>query len=181
MTTTAAVRVKSQMERALGDIPVLALDLDSLKCAQVTASNFSDWGCCLVGADVGVLNRNIAVKIDDADEFLRGRVTGRKKNYVTVLFLRELGTQHEKRAEKRYAMTAAARVCDMARKSEIKCVITDASKSGCRIEGEGLESLPDEVLVFVQTFDQPVRGTVAWKTKSSAGLRLFWNGARSIV
>ncbi|WP_417690991.1 PilZ domain-containing protein [Roseibium sp.] len=164
-----------------GALSVLAMDLDTLKCVETTAENFSDWGCRLSGIGLGVLNRNIAVKLEGADEFQKGKVTGRKHGYITVIFRKDVHPQHEKRAERRYAVTATATVCDLSRTLSLKCVITDASRSGCRIEGEGLEALPEEVLVYVDSFERPVRGNVVWTQGSSSGLRLFWDGAKAFI
>ncbi|WP_417686497.1 PilZ domain-containing protein [Roseibium sp.] len=161
-------------------IPVLALDLDSLKCVETKAVNFSDWGCKLVGPGLGVLRHNIALKLEGEDEFQRGRVTGHKTEYVTVVFQRDVKPSSEKRAEPRYPVTVAAKISDLARTMEISCVITDASRSGCRVEGEGLKKLTDDLLVYVDGFDRPVRGQVAWKEDRSAGLRLNWDGAKKI-
>lgn len=174
----AARQLRDQeMESA---IPVLALDLDTLKCVQASAVNFSDWGCKLVGPGLSVLRTAIAIKIDDADEFQRGKITGRKADYVTIVFQQDVKVSREKRSEPRYPVTVAAKVYDLARTMEISCVITDASKSGCRIEGARLDTLPDEILVFVDNFDTPVRGQIAWKKEDSAGLRLNWDGARKL-
>lgn len=168
---------QSELDNA---ISALALDLESLKCIETKAVNFSDWGCKLVGPGLGILRSNIGLKLDDADEFQRGRITGQKPGYVTVVFQRDVKPSSEKRSEPRYPVTVAAKVSDLGRKAHLTCVITDASRSGCRIEGEGVGSLPDDLLVFVEGFDQPVRGQIAWKEDRSAGLRLNWNGARKI-
>jgi hypothetical protein len=161
-------------------IPVLALDLDSLKCVETLAVNFSDWGCKLVGEGLGVLSKNIALKLEDADEFQKGKVTGHKAGYVTIIFSQEDSRAKEKRAEPRYPVTVAAKVQDLGRSFELACVVTDASRSGCRIEGEGVGRLPEDLLVYIDGFDRPVRGQIAWKTETSAGLRLNWNGAQII-
>ncbi|MEJ8472689.1 PilZ domain-containing protein [Roseibium algae] len=159
-------------------IPVLALDLVSLKCVQTKAVNFSDWGCKLVGEGLSVLTKNIALKLDDADEFQKGKITSHKSGYVTVVFSPEEHQAREKRSEPRFPVTVAAKVQDLGRSFELCCIVTDASRSGCRIEGEGIGHLPDDLLVYMDGFDKPVRGQVAWKTDTKAGLRLTWNGAK---
>lgn len=178
VTDFAVGRRKRQPEKG-PTLKVLAVDLDSLKCVEASASNFSDWGCCLVGEGLSVLNRNIGVKLEGADEFTRGRVTGHKPGYLTVVFRPDTRPAHEKRTERRYAVTKMAEITDLGRTSSYKCVITDASRSGCRVEGQDLERLPNDVLVYVEKFERPVRGQVAWSTSTSAGLRLYWDGASS--
>ncbi|WP_417672247.1 PilZ domain-containing protein [Roseibium sp.] len=178
---TEQLTARGSTARELEDaIPVLALDLDSLKCVEAKAVNFSDWGCKVIGAGLGILNNNIGLKLEDEGEFQRGRVTGRKTDYVTVVFQRDVKPSSEKRAEPRYPVTVAAKVSDLGRSFQLSCVITDASRSGCRIEGKNLQRLPDELLVYVEGFDRPVRGQAVWKEETSAGLRLNWDGAKKI-
>ncbi|MEP4033373.1 PilZ domain-containing protein [Roseibium polysiphoniae] len=180
MFTEQLTARRTSAEELENAIPVLALDLDSLKCVETKAVNFSDWGCKLVGEGLGILNKNIALKLEEEDEFQRGKVTGHKADYVTVLFQREVTPSMEKRGEPRYPVTVAARIRDLARKIEISCMITDASRSGCRVEGTDLSHLLDDLLVYVEGFERPVRGQVAWKEDLTAGLRLNWEGASAL-
>lgn len=162
-------------------LPVLVLDLDSMKCVFARAHNMSDWGCQIIGDDLGVLGRNLALKLDGSDEFQRGTVTGHKSGYLTLVFKHEkMPVNAEKRKEPRYPVTVSAKVCDLSQNQTWTCVITDASQSGCRIEGQGFDTLPVELLVFMDRFEKPVRGQVAWKTETAAGMRLNWNGAKAI-
>ncbi|MBD8891386.1 PilZ domain-containing protein [Roseibium litorale] len=164
----------------LNALPVLVVDLESLKCVQALAVNFSDWGCKLLGPELGILNKNIGIRLEDDEEFVRGRVTGRKPDYATVVFDQEENGSRDKRREKRYPVTVPATLTDLSRKQSFPCTITNASRSGCRVDGQGLRDLPPDVLLCVDSFGAPVVGQVMWKNPTSAGLILNWNGMRGM-
>ncbi|SHM30532.1 PilZ domain-containing protein [Roseibium suaedae] len=159
-------------------LPVTVIDLESLNCIQALAVNFSDWGCKLMGPELGVLNKNIGIRLEGDDGFLRGKITGKKSDYATVVFDPDENSNRDKRRETRHPVTVEAVLTDLSRKHSFPCTITNASRSGCRVDGEGLMDLPSEVLLCVKSFGAPVVGQVMWKNATCAGMVLNWNSMR---
>lgn len=175
--------VESRKEAEASDLnalPVLVVDLESLKCVQALAVNFSDWGCKLIGPELGVLNKNIGIRLEGDEEFVRGRITGKKLDHASVVFDQEENGSRDKRREKRYPVTVPAILTDLSRKQNFPCTITNASRTGCRVDGQGLKNLPADILLCVESFGAPVVGQVMWKNSTSAGLTLNWNGMRGL-
>lgn len=162
-------------------VPVLLLDLKTLRCVKASANNLNKWGCRIVGDDLGTFGDNVAIKSEDSDVFQRARVTGHKSKYLTLVLdtdTSSLGGDHRK--EMRQMMSVEAKVSDLARSTYWPCVITDASRTGCRIEGEGFEKLPEKLLVFMDRFERPVLGELMWSDDRTAGMRLHWDSPTTL-
>ena len=80
----------------------------------------------------------------------------------------------EKRKEQRRPVHIPARVSDLSGNASFHCIISNASKNGCRLEGQGVGHLPDEIFLRINGLDLPVRGSVAWRGPECAGVRLCW-------
>ena len=74
------------------------------------------------------------------------------------------------RCEARKTVSIHAFITDLAGQFEIKCVLRDVSRNGCRIVSSRVHDLPDVVLVIPEGFAAPMRGMVVWKRSNLAGV-----------
>lgn len=154
---------------------VLVIDFDNLACINATVSNVSEWGCRLISEDVAELHKNIGIRVGETGKLTKGQVTAVKGEEASVVFPRTDAKVQDKRRERRNTVSIPVKVTDREGGVEITGTIVDAGPNGCRISAKGLEDLPEEVLLTIKKFDKPVLGEFAWRTKTSAGLRLHWD------
>lgn len=79
----------------------------------------------------------------------------------------------ENRTELRKKAALHAFASDTHNKYEIKCIIRDISKTGCRIVSNELDDLPEIIHLLPEGFDRPVFGRIAWREKSIAGVQFI--------
>jgi len=155
-------------------LPVLVVDLIALDCFEASASGFSASGCRIFSNKVLSLTEVIGLRLDGFDKIVKGRIVARSENEAEINFILEEETNGEKRKEKRLKVTIPSRVTDRHGKSGITCTITDASRSGCRIESAKIGSLPEKILIRVAALDLPVPAEIVWRKERQAGVRLIW-------
>ncbi|MDN3719986.1 PilZ domain-containing protein [Roseibium salinum] len=80
-----------------------------------------------------------------------------------------------KRNERRRDVSIPVKLADPEGLTEITGTIIDAGYKGCRVSAKGLTALPDDVVLTIKTFDRPVLAEFAWRTDTTAGLRLLWD------
>ncbi len=81
----------------------------------------------------------------------------------------------ENRAEQRKKTAIHAFASDTDHKYEIKCIIREISRSGCRIVSNGLDDLPEIIHLLPESFDKPVLGRIVWREKSIAGVQFLFD------
>ena len=79
----------------------------------------------------------------------------------------------ENRAEQRKKTAIHAFASDTDHKYEIKCIIREVSRSGCRIVSNGLDDLPEIIHLLPESFDKPVHGRIVWRKKNIAGVEFL--------
>jgi len=53
---------------------------------------------------------------------------------------------------------------------EIKCIIRDISRSGCKIVTSQVRKLPEFILLVPEGFEQPLSGKIIWRKDKFAGV-----------
>lgn len=76
----------------------------------------------------------------------------------------------ERRKEQRKQALMHAFVSDFNDLVDLKCVIRDISKNGCRIASSYVEDLPQLVRITPEGFDKPMIGKVIWRNSKFAGI-----------
>lgn len=156
-------------------LAVLIVDLERLLCIEGSASGFTGSGCNILSHRVNELNEMVGLRVDGLEKMIKGRITYVTDGEAKVLFdFSEPGTDQEKRKERRRPVHIPARVSDLSGNASIHCIISNASKNGCRLEGQGIGHLPDDIFLRIAGLDLPVRGAVAWRGPGCAGVRLLW-------
>ncbi|MEP3046072.1 MAG: PilZ domain-containing protein [Roseibium sp.] len=154
---------------------VLIVDFDNLSVVNGVVSNVSQWGCKITSVDAKELYKNIGIQPKDGPKLFKANVTSVKGNEAAVIFTKNEQAVSNKRREKRNSVSIPVKIADLDGITEITGTVVDAGKNGCRVLGKGLAALPEEVLLTMRTFENPVVAEFAWRNETSAGLRLLWD------
>lgn len=154
--------------------PVIAIDLESLNCIEVTVDNRSEWGCRISSPQISNLRKNIALRLDGDVKMTKATITAVNSSDATIVFVVEEQSYEDQRAERRNAVSIPVIVSDSNDENEVEARIIDAGRNGCRLMGENMDQLPDNVILRVEKFKQPMAGEIVWRTKDMAGVRLNW-------
>lgn len=76
----------------------------------------------------------------------------------------------ERRSEARRASLMHAFVSDFEGHVDLKCVIRDISKNGCRIASSYVSDLPRLVLITPEGFERPMIAKIVWRNSKFAGV-----------
>ena len=82
-----------------------------------------------------------------------------------------LAETYECRTEGRKKSLMHAFVSDFEDSIDVKCVIRDISKSGCRIATSYVDDLPRVVQIIPEGFDKPMIGKIIWRNSKFAGIQ----------
>ena len=156
-------------------LAVLIVDLEGLLCIEGSASGFNRSGCNILSHRVGELSEMIGLRVDGLEKMIKGRIINVTNGEAKVAFdFGEHGKGQEKRKERRRPVHIPARVSDLSGTASIHCTITNASRNGCRLEGQGVSHLPDDIFLRISGLDLPVRGNIKWRGPGCAGVQLQW-------
>lgn len=160
-------------------VPVLVVDLEGLRCVEATASDLSAAGCCIVANTLYQVDQVIGLRVNGLEKMIKGRISSVVGDQAHVVF--EFGGEEplEKRKEVRRQVQIQAMVSDRSEIEKIKCIISDASKSGCKLESSFLDAVPDQVLLRIAGLDLPVQGEIVWRGPKCAGVKLLWQFSSS--
>jgi signal transduction histidine kinase len=82
----------------------------------------------------------------------------------------ELFENIEKRTERRKKTAVHAFASDIEYKYNVKCILRDVSRSGCKIVTNSIDDLPDIIHLLPEAFENPILGKIVWRKKSIAGV-----------
>jgi hypothetical protein len=81
-----------------------------------------------------------------------------------------MGKSTYRRVEKRQKVCVQAFASDLGDAIDIKCVIRDVSKTGCKIVSSQIRDMPELIQLTVEGIDQPMRGIIVWRRGKTAGM-----------
>jgi len=81
-----------------------------------------------------------------------------------------MGKSTYRRVEKRQKVCVQAFASDLGDAIDIKCVIRDVSKTGCKIISSQIRDLPELIQLTVEGINQPMRGIIVWRRGKTAGM-----------
>jgi len=154
---------------------VLVVDFENLACISAVLGNVSSWGARLSSPDISELHKHIGIRIGRAKRLVKAKVMAVKGLDASIVFPQDEIALSDKRRERRNTVSIPVTISDKEGMTEINGLIVDAGANGCRISAKGLSAMPDEVILKIKRFEKPVTGEFAWRTETSAGLRLLWN------
>ena len=154
--------------------PALVVDLNQLSCIDAKVYGLTEKGCTVVCEQVHLLKDEIGLRLKDVKTMLRGKVVSHSGNVAQISFSSEKSEPVEKRRETRRRVLITAVVCSRVGRETLRCHIVDASKSGCRLESDQLDKLPDEIEISIPKLDLPLVGTIVWRSGEHAGVSLNW-------
>ncbi len=79
----------------------------------------------------------------------------------------------DRRKEKRKSTLIPASACGYKANFDVKCVIRDVSRSGCRLVSTEIGDLPEIIHVMPEGFKNPLLGKIEWRNKKMAGVRFI--------
>lgn len=167
---------QSSAVRASFTISGILIDQERLKSVPVTISDFTRTGCRVTFAGPLALPESVAIVTKASDDLIPGRVVEQASDTARIEFVWEQ-LRREKRREPRRDVLINAFVGDGTPETKLKGLITNASKSGCRIDGAGLERLPDEITISIPSLDRLLPGRIVWRQRATIGVELIWRYA----
>ncbi|MEQ8781344.1 MAG: PilZ domain-containing protein [Roseibium album] len=168
MSTFNAVRTADNC------VAALVVDLADMTCFEASVLDLTDKGCWIVSEKVDLLKEEVGLRLEGCDKLVRGTVIAFGDNEARISFEPMKSQSGEKRREIRRPVWISTIVCGKTSPFTMKCTIVDASKSGCRIEGDNLDRLPREVEISIPGLDLPISAKIVWRAEGSAGVRLNW-------
>ncbi|WP_422039886.1 PilZ domain-containing protein [Roseibium sp.] len=168
MTDTSAVRISDNC------VTALVVDLGDMSCFEASAVDLNDTGCWIVSDKVDLLKKEVGLRLAGKDKLVRGTVTAYADNEARVSFLADDQAIGEKRREIRRSVWISTVVSGKTSPFLVKCRIVDASKSGCRLEADGLDRLPQDIEISIPGLDMPIAAKIIWRRNGQAGVRLNW-------
>jgi hypothetical protein len=155
-------------------IAALVVDLADMSCFEAVVYDLTEQGCWIASDKVDLLKEEVGLRIAGFNKLIRATVVayGDQEAQLSFQFKRE--EPGEKREEIRRPVWITAVICGKTHPITMKCRIVDASKSGCRLEGDALERLPDDVEISIPGLDLPINGAIVWRRQGQAGVRLQW-------
>lgn len=154
----------------------IMIDQERLKSFPVTISDFTRTGCRVAFNGPLALPDSVAIATNASEDLIPGRIVEQTSDTARIEFVWEQ-LRKEKRREPRRDVMINAFVSDGTPETKLKGLITNASKSGCRIDGAGLERLPDEISISIPSLDRLVPGRIVWRQRATIGVELVWRYA----
>lgn len=155
-------------------ITALVVDLADMSCFEATAYDLSAKGCWISSDRIDLLKEEVGLRIAGFDKLIRGTVIAYGDREAQISFQIKRQEPGEKRREIRRPVWISAVVCGKTNPITMKCRIVDASRSGCRLEGETVHRLPDSVEISIPSLDLPINGSIVWRKGGQAGVQLNW-------
>ncbi|GAB4577078.1 MAG: hypothetical protein Tsb0019_04300 [Roseibium sp.] len=165
----AAIAMKTRDGRS-----AVVVDLGDMSCFEVTAYDLTATGCRIATDKVALLKEEVGLRLAGVDKLVRGRVVACGDGHAKISFRTVREQPDEKRREARRPVRIAAVVCGKSNPVTMKCEIVDASRSGCRLEGDTLARLPQAIEISIPGLDLPISGSIVWCRNNQAGVQLTW-------
>lgn len=156
----------------------MIIDFDRLVSSEVMVTDFDRTGCCAIGDGIDDMPETIGLTAKTIQGVIRGRIAWRRNGRAGIEFNWDNATQPDKRREKRVTVTIPAMIANRDGTKRLRCLIIDASRSGCRLKGTGFDRLEEEICLKIDKLAVPVSGRIVWRTGDTAGIELQWDFAQ---
>jgi PilZ domain-containing protein len=161
-------------EDADNSVTALVVDLADMSCLEVDVHDLTDDGCWIVSDKIDLLKESIGLRLKGHDKLVRANIVAYGESQAEISFKVLFEEPTEKRREIRRPVWITSVICGRTNPVSMKCRIVDASNSGCRLEGDKLDRLPEEIDVSIPGLDLPIPGQIIWRGNKQAGVRLDW-------
>ena len=147
-------------EPAEGDVrlPTTArvIDRERLVSIEAKVHSFCRAGCVLETRDNSDVPDYLSLRFNNLDQLIGAYVTWRRGKMTGVDFETGSLPGNDLRKEARMPVNMPAVVKEPDGDWKASCVITDASRSGCRLRSDKAMSFPVDVLVNIEAVDRPI-------------------------
>lgn len=161
-------------------MPGILIDQSRLISYPIHISQFSDEGCLVGFAEKPELPESVAILTKTTDGLIPGRIVEDLPEGTKVEFVWERA-RREKRAEPRRDVHIPAMIRNAGTWTTVAGTIVNASRSGCRIEGPGVDRLAVEIDIELPSMAKPLRGRIVWRKMDVIGVELVWQYANQPV
>lgn|GEM_PF-1542629 len=168
LSNTNAVRVADNC------VSALVVDLADMTCFEASALDLTEKGCWIVSDKVDRIREDVGLRLEGRDKLVRGKVIAYGDNEARISFEAGKTEPSEKRREIRRPVWIHSVVCGTTNPVTMKCHIVDASRSGCRLEGQNLDRLPQEIEISIPGLDLPIAARIVWRLNGQAGVQMNW-------
>ena len=80
----------------------------------------------------------------------------------------------EHRSGNRKTVAIQAQISDPEGDVKCACLLMDASRTGCRLYCDCIETLPDDVMLHPEGLADPIKASIVWRKPMFAGLAFKW-------
>ncbi|GAA0778439.1 hypothetical protein E1180_01590 [Roseibium denhamense] len=154
--------------------PVLVLDFETLDCEDTIARDVSRHGCRVRARNMRALGKPVGVRLIGIDTIIRGRICELLSQEVIVAFEEADQAKLSSKPRTHRKVSIKAQILAGPETGAIDCRIVAASHSGCQLQGEGLDGLPDTITLKISGLAVPVAGRVLWRAEKAAGVQMMW-------
>lgn len=161
------------------EMPAVVIDRERLHCVNATVRDFNKTGCQVVCDRLDEFPDQITLQIRGVEEMLLCDVVWRKDGVAGVNFGWTDASGDNKRQEERFKVHIPATIFNRSGKHHARCEISEASRSGCRIEINDMAEFydDDDVHIKIRTMRLPIKGKIIWRGDKCAGVKLHWKMA----
>jgi hypothetical protein len=131
-------------------------------------------GCKVICSQIADLPDNIVVKVAKLKQTIKGRIVWRDTKSAGIEFNWEASNVDELRDAPRQEAFMPELISDHGLNHLADCVVMDASRSGCRILGEKVPELPEQISLTIDGLTAPIGGQIVWRTEEMAGIKFLW-------
>lgn len=133
-------------------------------------------GCKIISSKVADLPDEICIKVQGLEQTIEGRIAWRSTRMAGVQFVWDAPEDLDRRINRRISIELPVAVSDRYHTRTVRGFICDASTSGCRIELDELELMPNDIWLRVEALTGEIKGRIVWRNGNKAGVRLLWSG-----
>ena len=134
-------------------------------------------GCQIVTSRIADLPDDIFLKVEALHDVISGRIVRRDMDTAEVEFRwdRDNALTNERRGAARRKANIPVMLYDADGTQTAFGMICDTSRTGCRIQCGKLATLGDDIVLEIKGITGPMKGRIAWRDKTVAGVALTWS------
>lgn len=127
-------------------------------------------GCKIISRYISDLPDQILIRIPNLDQTIKGRIIWRDQGSAGIEFKWDANPPDERRQAPRQGVVIPTVIMDQNLNKLTDGIISDASRTGCRITSEDVSTLPDDIYIEVPSLTEPVKARIVKREDNMARL-----------